>query len=491
MTPYTTRILLMAAFGLHFCFMNLYMAVLVAGRGVLQGGLNAALFYMLLTPPAGLALSLLLRKKSASAFPASLLALPLLVSSFLPLAWGVSAGETAITSALGLTPLFFSILLCWPVGFFLFFRTVQPARWGLLFGLAMASRELAWIVVLPLLSIVISLPLTPEHIQPMCMMLGVIQAGSCLCFALALLWTPHEDAPRIFRADAAIAPEGKTPLLLLFAAGVLFFGQIGMEFQATFPRSTFQPELSSWIHVPLLAGVPLAGWLMDGGSRGPEAAAAGLRVVAVTAVCIAFAVPVLLLVYTDGGYSGRLFSLMSVARDCVFLMLFITAGRIAWKSPWLPLLGCLAYSLYTVQSAGNFAGRKLGSLPVSPTALTVIELGAALAFAALLALAVRRLEKAPDLLYVPHADMSPGENAPDYAAAFGKKFAAFAVAFGLTRRETQVLECLIRKGQPAHVSRELGISESTVRYHQTGLFKKTGQSNRRLLALFFQTWKPE
>ncbi len=67
---------------------------------------------------------------------------------------------------------------------------------------------------------------------------------------------------------------------------------------------------------------------------------------------------------------------------------------------------------------------------------------------------------------------------------------AFLDAFGCTARERAVLGYIISGLDVPAISEALGISESAVRYHQTGLFKKTGQATRRRLMDFFRTWKP-
>jgi len=37
----------------------------------------------------------------------------------------------------------------------------------------------------------------------------------------------------------------------------------------------------------------------------------------------------------------------------------------------------------------------------------------------------------------------------------------------------------------------LGISERTVRFHLSGILRKTGQVSRRRLVFFYATWMPE
>ena len=70
------------------------------------------------------------------------------------------------------------------------------------------------------------------------------------------------------------------------------------------------------------------------------------------------------------------------------------------------------------------------------------------------------------------------------------KLLAFVAFFGLTSREEDVLACIIRGQNRADISDNLGISDSTVKFHTSGLLKKTAQPNSRSLSHFFNLWAP-
>lgn len=53
----------------------------------------------------------------------------------------------------------------------------------------------------------------------------------------------------------------------------------------------------------------------------------------------------------------------------------------------------------------------------------------------------------------------------------------------LTRRETEVLMCLLRGQSNKHIARELGIGEGTVKVHLASIFKSLGARNRTEAAL--------
>jgi DNA-binding CsgD family transcriptional regulator len=69
-----------------------------------------------------------------------------------------------------------------------------------------------------------------------------------------------------------------------------------------------------------------------------------------------------------------------------------------------------------------------------------------------------------------------------------EKFDRFAVAHDLTRRERELLLGMIQGASLQDLAGTFGIAVSTVRYHQTGLLKKTGTSSRSNLLRSFASW---
>jgi DNA-binding NarL/FixJ family response regulator len=57
-------------------------------------------------------------------------------------------------------------------------------------------------------------------------------------------------------------------------------------------------------------------------------------------------------------------------------------------------------------------------------------------------------------------------------------------AFGLTRRELQIVRAVVSGSTNKQIARKFAISESTVKRHVTHIFDKVGASNRIELALF-------
>ena len=60
-----------------------------------------------------------------------------------------------------------------------------------------------------------------------------------------------------------------------------------------------------------------------------------------------------------------------------------------------------------------------------------------------------------------------------------RDIAAIAERFGLTRRETEVLELVFRGLTVQQMADELVVSKSTVKFHVTNILRKTGSENRQ------------
>jgi DNA-binding CsgD family transcriptional regulator len=147
----------------------------------------------------------------------------------------------------------------------------------------------------------------------------------------------------------------------------------------------------------------------------------------------------------------------------------------------LPLLLSLAYCLHLMQFAGVLLRNFLAALPseVFMTAL-ILTTGTALCLWRFRCL----LEEKPELWALPAL---PADNADEAAA----KSHAFAVAHNLSGREQELLAGMIRGASLEKISLEMGVALSTVRYHLTGLRKKTGTSSQRNVVSYFAGWRSE
>ena len=71
------------------------------------------------------------------------------------------------------------------------------------------------------------------------------------------------------------------------------------------------------------------------------------------------------------------------------------------------------------------------------------------------------------------------------AATLRDRSLAFAETYGLSSRETQMLEMIVEGSSNKDIAAKLFISENTVKFHIRNLLKKTGCSNRSgLISLF-------
>jgi DNA-binding CsgD family transcriptional regulator len=170
-----------------------------------------------------------------------------------------------------------------------------------------------------------------------------------------------------------------------------------------------------------------------------------------------------------------------VIRQTLLLAVFTACSRLLKTHALLPLLLALAYCLHLMQFVGAITRKFLAASPSSVfTATLALAMGVAFClwrFRRLL------LEKA-ELWKLPlEKDATPE---PDM-----EKFRAFAVVHDLTGREQEILLGLIRGASLEDLGREFGVALSTVRYHQTGILKKTGMSSRSNLLRHFISWHSE
>jgi DNA-binding CsgD family transcriptional regulator len=77
---------------------------------------------------------------------------------------------------------------------------------------------------------------------------------------------------------------------------------------------------------------------------------------------------------------------------------------------------------------------------------------------------------------LPTAEVTTSLPAPDYCARYG-----------LTQRESEVLDCILSGQSISEISEALFISQRTVKFHITNLLRKTGAtSQKELLLLLYE-----
>jgi DNA-binding HTH domain-containing proteins len=491
-----------AGVALFFCAWNLGVADVALNLGYAKSGRWIAIIHFCCTLAAGVALSIWLRK------PAPEKRLPVLIPGLLV---SFLAVGHFVLPLLGV-PGFLSLLpgttlgLFLPLGLLLLFRSVPPGRHGFVLGMALAAGELVWVSLLPFLTLGVSLSQGAEARWYIHSVQGGLLLCVPLCLWLALRGEERPGSPVAvpsapsLREDtpARDASSSDRALAILFFVFILFFTLFGLAMNVVFPRTVPQSELPELWHAWVLFTTPAAGLLLDKGLTGGAPGSGGvftfgrsLRILlGGTALGVLF-VPALTVIGTAGSGSctDGLVALLFIIRLILFVILVVFAARFA-RLGMFPLVGSLAHSLYLAQFFGVLIGKS--AIPSFPAAcvLALAVVAGLWRFYAFLA-ANRNLVETPSGntgVSVPGELPQPEDGACSPEEA---KLAAFTYAFGLTRREREVLSCIIRRLPPESMGKILGISESTVRFHQTKLFRKTNSPNRRRLFLFYASWNPD
>jgi DNA-binding CsgD family transcriptional regulator len=442
--------------------------------GKFDGSL-AALVHFILALGGGLALycAAKARRNSSArlrpfAVPAALIGLFCAVVPALPGEWPalIFNGRLPIIST--------SAGLFMALGLALFFRAAPVGREGLFYGLIMAFGELLWVVLFPLL------PGGAEadpasgsraffHLSAFsCLSMG--GAGLCLSAAFSLHGAPGVTQNVSPAGDTSVSQGTRPALLWMFAAGIGMFTLIGLEMGMRLPKAALAPGFVNLPHfIPLLL-LPLAGKMLDGENPG--------RLMALL-IPVCLLAPFLGLARAKGLLDPlSLFCLLIVIRQTLLLAVFTVCARLMKTRTLLPLLLSLAYCLHLMQ----FVGAMTRNLPaVFPSGVFVAALALATGTAFCLWRFRRLLEEKPELWDLPEKENAASE--PDM-----EKFHAFAAVHDLTGREQEILLGLIRGASLENLGREFGVALSTVRYHQTGILKKTGMPSRSSLLRYFISW---
>jgi DNA-binding CsgD family transcriptional regulator len=342
-------------------------------------------------------------------------------------------------------------------GFLLLYSSVPAGREGLFLALALATYDLLWTLLSPLLGLIS--PQAPSaHMLYLyyicCWMIGV--AG--LLFATSIL-TDRGELPQQ-RSERDRPKLRLFGLLYMSAVGVfLLIGimlevpvVVGLLLDVSQPKFSLHLQPADALYIVLLLLFPLAGRFLD---QRPDKA---------VIICIAalIAVVILELVRIDN-------KLLSYLLDIVRLLFFVIAhatvaklfrGRIVQI-----LLLIVVYLLLPMQ----FIGVAMRDLPlITPIIASMVIIS--------LLFARRELIATPDLW------SAPMPMADD-------KLLSFAAAHELTARERDVLSCLIHEDNREAIAQSLQLSVRTVRYHISNLQKKLSMPNERSIVDYYNRWQ--
>ncbi len=335
-------------------------------------------------------------------------------------------------------------------------------------------------------------------------------------------------APRVLPCIPESALRRGAALLWLVGAAALFFMIYGAFSQAFYPR--FMPRLMLPGLLPLLLSVllpallvgtaPAIGTLLDATLSGDERVRRRTQYTLHAFLLLAVSGVPLAALFGNIGAEPP-YACLIVLRQGLLLILMICAARLAVRSepdglvrisPLVLPLGSLCHALHLFQFLGPPLGRA-GSLGE----VLALSGGALFCLGAFALCSQGRFEPrepgfafvtgnpghgagfaAPDLSDGPDGSgasqgclerAGPQENGQSREnGGEAKKIASFAAAFGLTRREAELLGYLAHDQGTLQMAQAMGISERTVRFHLSGLLKKTAQLNRQRLTFFFASW---
>lgn len=370
-----------------------------------------------------------------------------------------------------------------PVGLFLFFRNAPEGREGFSFSLILAGSELLWALVFPLLAGPllggIAGGVSPQAPGLQAFHLLSLSAsmigGAGLCLAVSLV----QGTIQAKDFDKAI---GQKPLFwalfLIFAAGIATFALMGLHMGRLIPRMAFMPERISIPHFAFLVLFPLAGRVLD---ENPG------KLMPVCVVCMG-TIFCLGLARTSGLIEPMpLFYALNFMQQTMLLIAYTAAARFLKTRAFFPLTLILIHCLYLTQALGVGVRSMTASLPYGAYALTAASLllasGAAFCLWRLRSLLARE----PELWAVPPAGFQEKMPEPktEPELSHEARLADFAATYGLSERETLVMDMLTQGRSSEEIAAALAVTANTVRTYVRRLMHKTGTDNRaELLARY-------
>lgn len=387
-----------------------------------------------------------------------------------------------------------------PAAMLFFFGRVRPGQQAVFYCAAISAGYLCWALLMPLVGAfgpggsALALPtagLEGRYLP----LINVVRNLTGAAFAL-LCW-------HLARTDAARPPGPYVPgpfparrfvlLLLPFLACFFLNGFSGYLF---FPRLIGRGLYPEYMHLALALLFPLVGLYI---SRRGDAALFRLLLAAVAIFAV---FPLLFFVPGQAGpEAGQTWTAQAVYLVCAVAQQVLECcgvlafARFAGLSRFPVLALCTVWLAVGAAIPGKLTAAKL--LP----ALGVPVFPAACILTALCALSLLPLRRAFPLPEAPaEAETVLSDAGREAMSAEAAKlevarleaearFRAFAAAFGFSKRETEVLDGILRGLEREAIGAELGVSDRTVKHHINGLLKKTGQANRQRLLHFYTGWQ--
>jgi DNA-binding CsgD family transcriptional regulator len=364
-----------------------------------------------------------------------------------------------------------------PVGLRLFFRHVPPRSQPLCFALALGIAYLITAILVPLFNGLDVL--SAEQAKNWLPLLHLFRNGSALimaALALRLIRGYSSAYPEVHRNAAADESTPSRRLLLLLVPVMLCFFLRGFLFHDQIVLTARSGEMTHLITGFLFLAFGFAATREEHFLQ--------------YLLCANFLVSALIstfLAFSEPSYSLRL---LGDANDR--LLLFsgtLVAGRLAGFFRYPALVCASVFLIFGLLFSGRLAGFGPHSLFFAYWSPSLCLL------AALCVGSISLLRRIFPLPMPPVPDTTPNELKKSVEADLALqtdspvKRLAYIAAFSLTKRESDVLDGLLRGVKSASLAEELQISGLTVKFHLKNILQKTGAENRRKLLAAYAAWR--
>ena len=167
--------------------------------------------------------------------------------------------------------------------------------------------------------------------------------------------------------------------------------------------------------------------------------------------------------------TGRSLQMFTVSVATVFGAFILDADKLFFTLLYvLAIVGCLVIVFYSSALRFNLGSAGAEAVPPLPATEATTPFP--------IAEATTPISAAETTTPLPAAEETTLLPSPDYCARYG-----------LTQRETDVLDCILSGQSIAEISKTLFISQRTVKFHITNLLRKTGTtSQKELLLLLYE-----
>ncbi|MDR2869618.1 MAG: hypothetical protein LBV04_04125 [Deferribacteraceae bacterium] len=452
------------ALSVGLLYFSMYIGMIVINlRGSLREGQNGGLFvHYALVAILGVLLYFLVRKGiqriSFLSTVFALIGLFVFAVPFLP-------EEVFARFFMGNPPvLVLSMALFTPIGLFLFANNVPSGKEGFAFAILLASGELLWSLIFPLLDLISPQALSQQAaylFSVCCWLVGA--AGLCVAYTLATSKDPEVAAPPLSNMNIRWRLVG-----LIFAAAVGNLIIISLHMGMFAPKMVVASSPVKIAYFLMLFLLPLAGRFLD--SHPDKVILAGISI---------FTCVFLLGLAHSNGFIAQtsFFYPLTILRTFLQVIMYVAITKLLKTHSILPLLIVLAYSLLPMQLIGLFL-RKLGM--GIPYGLTIISLLLALVVGFCLWRFRHYLLLMPKLWQAQPVQMLDETES--------QKISAFAAAYTLNASEQNILLCLLHGDSREDTAQNVGLAVRTVRHYIYSLLRKTGMPNERALADHYKSW---